>query len=198
MTFKTRDFWDNFFVAEVEQYGRYFTPQPTDVVVDCGAHIGSFTCRWAPFVSEMHSFEPHPDNYVLLEDNVADRGLDNVFLYNMALADYQGEAFMDPQLPKNSGEANIFCNGGSCIPVPVSTLDEMLPGGADFIKLDVEGAEASILRGAENMLANYHPRLVMEVHGQDQLDQVKEIVTAHGYQYKADFYWFGIWQFYAW
>jgi FkbM family methyltransferase len=198
---KTRDFWDNYFATEVFVYSRYFKPEPTDVVVDCGAHIGSFTCRWAPYVSEMHSFEPHPANYALLEENVASLGLDNVFLYNMALADYAGEAKMaeefDPNLGGGSGAADIFCTGEGCIPVPVDTLDDMMTGEVDFIKLDVEGAEASILRGATRTLEQWHPKIAMEVHGKDQLDQVTDILRQHGYMVKADFYNFDIWLLYA-
>jgi len=194
---RTRDFWDGYFANEVFVYSRYFKPEPTDVVVDCGAHIGSFTCRWAPYVSEVHAFEPHPANYALLEENVEGLGLDNVYLYNMALADYVGQAQMDGELPDNSGEADIFCTGTGCIPVPVDTLDDMMPGEVDFIKLDVEGAEASILRGAERTLSQWHPKIVMEVHGRDQLDQVTDILQRHGYMVKADFYNFGIWLLYA-
>ena len=197
MALKTRDFWDNYFANEVFVYSRYFRPEPTDVVVDCGAHIGTFTTKWAPYVSEMHSFEPHPANYALLEENVSSLGLDNVYLYNMALADYTGEAQMSADLPPNSGEADIFYQGNDGIMVPVDTLDDMMSGEVDFIKLDVEGAEASILRGAERTLSEWHPKIVMEVHGKDQLDQVTDVLHQHGYMVKADFYNFDIWLLYA-
>jgi FkbM family methyltransferase len=198
MELKTRGWWDDYFVSEVTNYDRYFTPQPTDVVVDCGAHIGTFTTRWAPYVQHVHAFEPHPKNFALLEENVQNLGLDNVTLYNFALSDYEGEANMDFNLPDNTGEANIFYDGPGGVSVPVRRLDDVLQGeSVDFMKVDVEGAEAGILRGAEEILYTNKPKMVMEVHGYQNLTAVRELLAGPGYLYKADFYWFGLWMLYA-
>lgn len=51
----------------------------------------------------------------------------------------------------------------------------------DFIKIDVEGAEAEALLGAENILATRKPNLIVEVHGEAEERQCLELLSAHGY-----------------
>jgi hypothetical protein len=56
----------------------------------------------------------------------------------------------------------------------------------DVVKVDVEGAEVKVLEGMREVLQRYHPRLFIEVHSQELLDQVKEITAKLGYQMKLE------------
>jgi hypothetical protein len=51
----------------------------------------------------------------------------------------------------------------------------------DFIKVDVEGAEVDVLRGATNTLADNHPALVVEVHSADLEQACGRLLVEHGY-----------------
>jgi FkbM family methyltransferase len=197
MTLKTRNWWDEFISQEVQAYTKYFKPLATDIVVDCGAHIGSFSIAWAPFVQQVYSFEPHPQNFETLVANIEENDLHNVIPFNMAVSDYDGEAQMNGRLPENSGTNDIYCTGPGCIPVPVTRLDDIIPGPVDFLKIDVEGAEVSVLNGANAIITNYHPKIAMEVHGEQNLRAVREILSSYGYTLYIDWHWFGLWILYG-
>jgi hypothetical protein len=63
------------------------------------------------------------------------------------------------------------------------TLDEMADRTftPDFIKMDIEGAEADALRGAKRIMKAVHPAMILEVHGRDVEDQCLEILRDNGY-----------------
>jgi FkbM family methyltransferase len=197
MTLKTRNWWDEYISREVQDYVKYFKPLPTDIIVDCGAHIGSFSVGWAPFVQQVYAFEPHPENFATLVANIEENDLQNVIPYNMAVSDYDGEAMMNEVLPDNSGTNNIFCTGEGCMPVPVVRLDNIITGPVDFLKIDVEGAEVGVLNGATTILETYHPKIAMEVHGGENFRIVREILASYGYTIYSDWHWFGLWIVYA-
>ncbi len=68
-------------------------------------------------------------------------------------------------------------------PVVTITLDWLLrhQRGPDVLKIDVEGAELSVLRGAQNLLKKHRPKVLLEVYDQSA-DEVTRLLQAHGYQ----------------
>ena len=68
-----------------------------DIVVDAGACFGAFTVLASQVAAKVYSFEPHPENFMLLKENTKD--LKNVEIYNCALGKYNGEAYMDSAFP---------------------------------------------------------------------------------------------------
>ena len=53
----------------------------------------------------------------------------------------------------------------------------------DFIKIDTEGAELMVLKGSKKILMSNKPRLIMEIHGEDNMRKVRELLKNLGYQY---------------
>jgi len=56
----------------------------------------------------------------------------------------------------------------------------------DIIKIDVDGAEADVLRGAHRTLERFHPHLCVEVHSRDLLDEVQHIGSRYGYTFRLE------------
>lgn len=141
--------------------------KPGDTMIDVGANIGFTAMEGAHAVGNhgvVHAIEPHPFIHRCLEENLSLNLLSSpqVQRYAVAVADSPMEAgaqftndrrddmnFMIPQASvKRSGMSN------KSITVPVTTLDVLFPDllQCDLLKIDVEGAELAVLRGASSLL----------------------------------------------
>ena len=157
--------------------------------VDCGAHMGSWSIVMAKHFHEVHAFEPQRLLFQQLCGNAALNGLDNVFAYNTGLDAEAGEVTLHrPGVDRGSSSAradvaeHFFGNHG--IPtspevVPVNTLDSF---GArlknvGLVKIDVEGLELRVLRGAVEILRqNNWPKILVECWSHDWYQEDKEAV----------------------
>jgi FkbM family methyltransferase len=150
----------------------YFGYKVTEgsVVVDVGANIGVFAiyavmeCR----ADRVIAFEPHPDNYALLERNVHDNGLTNVTCVNAAVSAFTGTATLHVT-PANSGGHSLTAPPtAESLEVPTLTLDRAAEiyhfGAIDYLKLDCEGAEYAILDSVSPELLAQVDRISMEYH----------------------------------
>jgi len=141
-------------------------------VLDIGAHHGFYSLLASVKVGPtglVVAFEPSPREREKLLRNLAMNGYTNVRVEECALADAAGEQDLIVV-----GGINTGCNSlrrpdvkepTSAVAVQVETLDGYLSGhplpAIDFIKLDAEGAELAILKGAENLLQQ-RPRPVIQ------------------------------------
>jgi FkbM family methyltransferase len=135
--------------------------RPGMVVVDVGANVGLYTLHAARLVGsggKVHSFEPTPETFQVLKDNVQVNGFlegGTVALHQAAVTDRTGAAelriFRD-----NCGQNTLFFEPQGAERVEVSTvsLDEALAAEprVDVIKIDAEGAEPLVLRGMRGIL----------------------------------------------
>lgn len=150
------------------------TVQPGWTVVDAGAHIGYYSLLCGRRVGSegvVHAFEPCPPTYTRLLRNLELNGAANVRPHPLALADRPGRAAMVQAADSNTGWS--YLQPGEAAPgatVEVSTLDlfvrEQDLARLDFLKVDVEGSEWRFLAGAEQALARFRPRLMIEVNPQ--------------------------------
>ncbi|WP_135468139.1 FkbM family methyltransferase [Crenalkalicoccus roseus] len=140
--------------------------RPGQVALDLGANHGYYTILLADLVGAegaVHAFEPNPRLAELLRLNVSVNGFWHVArVHAAAVADRAGVLpFLVPlRDPKNAclvepGQAAreldpaLFARHE----VPALTLDEAVPGRADFVKIDVEGAEEAVWRGMQRLIA---------------------------------------------
>jgi FkbM family methyltransferase len=130
--------------------------RPGDTIVDIGANVGSHAIPLAKSLgatTQVHAFEPHPRVFAQLQANARLNRLPNLYLYNLALGDRTGEvAFTDV---RSDDYNRVLPNGAGALTVPMTPLDDFAPladAPITLLKIDVEGYELFVLRGAEATL----------------------------------------------
>ena len=141
--------------------------KPGMCFVDVGAHFGYEALLASELIGEtgrVVSFEPQPHIFSILSKNL--RGLKNARAVNAAVGSRVGTAEMQAVNILQSAFAAIAKESQAFqARVPLTTLDDALLSHerpVDFLKCDVEGNEMDVLRGAQNILKNDHPLLVLE------------------------------------
>ncbi|HKT35410.1 MAG TPA: FkbM family methyltransferase [Nitrospira sp.] len=140
---------------------------PGTTIIDVGAFIGFFSLRFAQWVSDsgrVMALEPDPTSLARLRSRVERAGLTSVVdCIQAAVAQESGERRLT---------LNVDCPvdhklGEDGIPVNTTTIDDLLAAfgwpPVSLIKIDVQGAEASVIAGARRTIATYHPSLLVEV-----------------------------------
>ncbi len=129
-----------------------------DVVVDCGAAEGFFTLMATKKATRVHAIEPIPLFYRCLEKSFC--GCEKVILHNVAVGGYDGHITM-----LVDGIRSRKSNNLQGIRVPLVTLDSLLiDEKVDFIKVDVEGLEEDVLKGATNLIRKWKPKMAIAVY----------------------------------
>ncbi len=138
--------------------------RPGFQVVDVGANIGYYMLYLARRVGATGAvccLEPEPENFVELARNVERNGLTNVRALPVAAGAADGEASL---LPGINGVIESERESAGSLTVPLRSLDSLLPGPVDLLKIDVEGYEGHVLAGAAGLLARCRPALFVEIH----------------------------------
>jgi len=184
----------------LEYYGEYCEQEvrlfeqllaPGDVVWEIGANTGSQAVPLARRVSRGHyvGFEPQPELFKILAANLCVNGLANARCLNIALGETSGSVELPPlnyDQPANFGAVSLIGAGGGGVSVELRTMDEMsfLPQPG-FIKLDVEGMEAMVLRGGRSTIKKSRPILYVENDRKEKSKELIELIWSFDY----DLYW---------
>jgi FkbM family methyltransferase len=161
-------------------FGRYERPEfdmwkrlvPAGATVaDIGANIGWYTVHMAAndAMARIFAFEPVPDSFNLLSRAVAQNGLGNVVVEQLALADHPGTMVIhvDPTIAgAASAHPSVYQDTSTPVLVQVTTLDEYADARQlkfDAVKLDVEGGELAVLQGARAALTRDRPMVFAEM-----------------------------------
>jgi FkbM family methyltransferase len=153
-------------IRALQQYLR-----PGDICFDVGSHVGYMTILMAHLVGpsgRVAAFEPVPETFAALRENVRLNGLENVQTECTAVGEQEGTICLycdsTQELSWTPSVAAYSAGGGDLkrISAPVLTLDDyartsgLLPA---VVKIDVEGAELAVLRGARQVLREIRPRI---------------------------------------
>lgn len=130
------------------------------VALDIGGHVGFWSMLMVRDFATVETFEPLPQHIECFQRNL--EGRDNVRLHMCALGD---TASLVPMVwdADATGSSHIATRGEAATnEVPVKTLDSFGFATVDFIKIDVEGFENAVLRGAEATIRRTRPAIVIE------------------------------------
>jgi len=162
--------------------------QEGQTVLDIGANLGWFTLVAASKIGstgKVHAFEPRPETLAMLSKTIALNTLERVVeVWPYALSDAEGELLLNwADKTDNPGHSFLsktetsIANHESAR-VKSVRLDDLLPDVApDVVKIDVEGAEPLVMRGALNALRRKKPVILSELFP-DQLKSVSGVTTA--------------------
>jgi FkbM family methyltransferase len=120
----------------------------TDIVLDIGAHIGTFCIPLAKKVKRIYAFEPFKESYDLLRNNIELNKINNILDYNMGINDKSGSV---PLYKNKTNLGNSITNensSGDYELIPVYSLRDLvnsIDSEIDFMKLNAEGAEYNII-----------------------------------------------------
>ena len=130
-----------------------------DVVVDAGAHVGTFSIPLALQGYSVIAFEPSSAAFTLLEQNIALNGV-SVDARNKGLGSQTSTASLRDGEDGNTGSRSLVDGAGT---IEIARLDDQVPH-ADAIKIDVEGMELRVLQGAKKIIEASSPAVLFEVH----------------------------------
>jgi FkbM family methyltransferase len=163
------------------------------VVYDIGAHVGYMSLLLADVAAaggKVIAFEPSPREADAVEGLIRCNGLEGrVTLERCAVSDADGEATFivsDKSFTGILDSAPESRHEGDAAVVPTVTLDGFVFGrgnpAPDFIKLDVESAEAMVIAGATRLLREVRPKMLIELHGPDAARDTIRQMLEHGYR----------------
>jgi FkbM family methyltransferase len=147
-----------------------------DVFVDVGANVGYFSVELARHVGrygKVYSFEPGPDVASKLRTNAATAGVAEqleVFAFALgSVSDAHGGLLRaDSRQSADTTKRSLFGTGAIVAEVPIFAFDDLvgeglisLESGVHAVKIDVEGAELSVLEGMRGMLEATRPAMLV-------------------------------------
>jgi len=187
---------DTYVGKSLEAYGNYSEDEvsifqkclkPDSVAVEVGANIGALTVPMSRLCKKVFAFEPQPENFGLLRQNLIVNLCNNVIALPLAVGSNRGEISV-PSL----AELRHFNFGNVVLGVPkvkntvkMVTLDSALfdkVAKVHFIKADVEGMELDVLKGAEKIITRDRPYLYLEC---DRFEKAPDLIgwlLDHGYR----------------
>jgi FkbM family methyltransferase len=140
--------------------------RPGDVVLECGGHHGCtavMMSRWVGPSGRIVTFEPHPRNVEILRRNLELNGIANVTVRQNAVGAQRGKVAISDASNAAVRRRRFALNA---VEAEVVTVDEFAREKPTLLKIDVEGFEVEVLRGARAVLET-RPKLAIEIHAEE-------------------------------
>ncbi len=166
---------------------KYFTPTKDEVVIDVGANVGKYTLESAKAVGNsglVVAIEPIAENYsALLQGIIANKLQKNIVPYNCAAG--KNSEVLKLFIGINSGTHSSKCNQGKGTQiVPCRRIDDIVDElklqKVNWLKIDVEGAEFTVLEGTTQTLTQFKPKIIIEVWDANR-ENVITLLESKGY-----------------
>lgn len=175
---------------EIDSYAALLSDGGT--ILDVGANIGTHAIALASRLpgSEVVAFEPQPLAFALLVANALAARAANIYPRNLGCAEAEGLIHVVPDysavdwnmgglsLEPSRNEAKL-----GALPVALVALDDLVfRQRVQFIKIDVEGMEESVLTGATNLITRDRPIIYFEVLEIERLKGARDLLSGLGYE----------------
>ena len=134
------------------------------ICFDIGANVGLYSLLFSKNSKSVYAFEPLPRNVYFLKRTLMLNKVRNVFIIPMAVSDKNGFSMFQKGINYSTGKLN---KSGDFL-VKTITLDSFVRKRKIFpniLKIDVEGSELVVIKGAKNLLVNYKPIILLSTHG---------------------------------
>ena len=156
--------------------------QDGDVFADVGANIGGYSIFAASYGAEVYAFEPVPSTFELLKRNIkVNPGFeDKIHPVMKVISDSEGMVTFtidSDTTNKVISDDSIVINGSKVEKIPSVTLDEIVDK-VNVLKIDTEGHEKSVLKGAGRILSSNDLRLIIL---EDPDDEIKSLLMSYGF-----------------
>lgn len=147
---------------------QYFHPDiiqltESEIFLDCGAFTGDTLKDYLKFAKvpfrKYICLEPDPQNLIALNKTISSNKIKNVEVFEIAVGDENAELKFEAT---GGGGAGLSETGS--ISVECKRIDDFFNEEITFIKLDIEGAEISALKGAYNIIQKYRPKLAVCIY----------------------------------
>jgi len=154
--------------------------EKNDTVIDIGANIGYVTLLFSKKCSDgkVISVEPSKKTFKTLSGHLSLNNTKNVIALNVGLGEKEKKEYLYQVNDHNTGMNRISASSNTELPgeeILIKSLDDLLnelkTGTINAIKLDVEGYEFNVLKGAHGTLKQFMPKLIIEVSDRNLREQ---------------------------
>lgn len=161
--------------------------RPGMTVVEVGSNMGTHSVDMARACAPgaFYAFEPQPRIFQILCANLALNDIRNAFAYPEGCGEAEGEAvvpFLDYSRQDNFGSVSLQPPGEPGIKVRVRSVDSLELPTCGLLKVDVEGFEPQVLRGARDTLMRCRPVIYIENDRSAQQQEIISLVAEMGYR----------------
>lgn len=156
-----------------------------EVYVDVGAYIGDSVLGFLEAVEntyhKIYAFEPDYNNAAQMKKNTEKI---NITIVPKGCYSESGTMyFLKEKGDAVDGEGHITCKQNATCQIEVVKLDDVIKEQVTYIKMDVEGSELEVLKGAEKLINTYHPKLAISIyHKIEDIVEIPEFVLKKGYR----------------
>ena len=144
--------------------------QSGSVFYDLGAHWGYFSLLASKLVGDkgrVYAFEPMPRNFRHLQKNLEINSTQQIELFNLAVSEKIGKVRFS-NTDDSFANTYVTNSSGNLLEICAINLDSFIEKEGilppDFIKIDVEGAELDVLKGAKETIVHFRPKIHLSTH----------------------------------
>jgi FkbM family methyltransferase len=168
-------------------------PERNRTYIDVGVHIGTTILPYSRHFEKAYGYEPNKGNFELALKNVALNKISNIQIKNNAVLDRNTSGITI--LPQNGNSGCFYFKEDVNSDIKSVKLDDENYENVDFIKIDTEGSELLVLKGAYNLIKKYKPLLQIEMNGLSEKhfgiksEEILNFLKELGYKHiDAEFY----------
>jgi len=156
-------------------------PSSGDIIIDAGACLGDTSLWFSKYIGDgiVYAFEPLEDNFKILKENIKVNSLEKVII---PVQKGVGETESKLKISGHGVSASVEFGGSNGKTIDITSIDKFVSDNkiehVDLMKMDIEGAELSALKGAVETIKKFKPKLAICVYhkGKDILE-IPEYLT---------------------